>query len=105
MLEKDCNGNPISTFPPCYAFPMIFTELAPRLIESISCNVRNRKIALKRLCCDWLSYCVCGVFQYAGGTLQKAGGTRLDNGKAKEQWPVEFDPSLTLLCCMMWAET
>ena len=22
MLEKDCNGNPISTFPPCYAFQM-----------------------------------------------------------------------------------
>ena len=20
MLEKDCNGNPICTFPPCYAF-------------------------------------------------------------------------------------
>ena len=24
MLEKDCNGNPISTFPPCYAFQMIW---------------------------------------------------------------------------------
>ena len=24
---KDCNGNPISTFPPCYAFQMIFTAL------------------------------------------------------------------------------
>ena len=22
MLEKDCNGNPISTFPPYYAFQM-----------------------------------------------------------------------------------
>ena len=22
MLEKDCNGNPISTFPPCYASQM-----------------------------------------------------------------------------------
>ena len=22
MLEKDCNGNPISTFPPCYEFQM-----------------------------------------------------------------------------------
>ena len=22
MLEKDCNGKPISTFPPCYAFQM-----------------------------------------------------------------------------------
>ena len=22
MLEKDCNGNPISTLPPCYAFQM-----------------------------------------------------------------------------------
>ena len=22
MLEKDCNGNPISNFPPCYAFQM-----------------------------------------------------------------------------------
>ena len=49
MLEKDCNGNPISTFPPCYAFQMIFTALAPRLIQSISRNVRNRKNVLKRL--------------------------------------------------------
>ena len=24
MLEKDYNGNPISTFPPCYAFQMIW---------------------------------------------------------------------------------
>ena len=24
MLEKVCNGNPISTFPPCYAFQMIW---------------------------------------------------------------------------------
>ena len=39
MLEKYCNGNPISTFPPCYAFQMIFTALAPRLIQSISRNV------------------------------------------------------------------
>ena len=36
MLEKDCNGNPIATFPPCYAFQMIFTASAPRLIQSIS---------------------------------------------------------------------
>ena len=50
MLEKDCNGNPISTFPPCYAFQMIFTALAPKLIQSISRNVRNRKNVLKRLC-------------------------------------------------------
>ena len=49
MLEKDCNGNPISTFPPCYAFQMIFTALAPKLIQSISRNVRNRKNVLKRL--------------------------------------------------------
>ena len=38
MLGKDWNGNPISTFPPCYAFQMTFTALAPRLIQSISCN-------------------------------------------------------------------
>ena len=24
MLEKDYNGNPISTFPPCYSFQMIW---------------------------------------------------------------------------------
>ena len=24
MLEKECNGIPISTFPPCYAFQMIW---------------------------------------------------------------------------------
>ena len=29
---------------------MIFTALAPRLIQSISRNVRNRKNVLKRLC-------------------------------------------------------
>ena len=52
MLEKDCNGNPISTFPPCYAFQMIFTALAPRLIQSISLNVHNENRALKQLCGD-----------------------------------------------------
>ena len=26
MLEKDCTGILISTFPPCYAFQMIFTD-------------------------------------------------------------------------------
>ena len=50
ILEKDWNGNPISTFPPSYAFQMIFTALPPRLIQSISCNVRNKNEALKRLC-------------------------------------------------------
>ena len=49
MLEIDCNGNPISTFPPCYAFQMIFTALAPRLIQSISRNVHNKNRALKQL--------------------------------------------------------
>ena len=24
MLEKDCNGHPISTFPPCHAFQLIW---------------------------------------------------------------------------------
>ena len=42
MLEKDCNGKPISTFPPFYAFQMIFTALALRLIQSISRNVHNK---------------------------------------------------------------
>ena len=50
MLEKDCNSNPISTFPPCYAFQVIFTALAPRLIQSLSHNVHNKNRALKRLC-------------------------------------------------------
>ena len=50
MLEKDCNGNPISTFPPGYAFQMIFTAFAPRLIQSISRNVHNKIRALKQLC-------------------------------------------------------
>ena len=49
MLEKDCNGNPIFTFPPCHAFQMIFTAFAPKLIQSISRNVLNRKNVLKRL--------------------------------------------------------
>ena len=34
---------------PCYAFQMIFTALAPRLIQSISCNVHNKNRALKQL--------------------------------------------------------
>ena len=45
---KDCNGNPISTFPPCYAFQMILTALAPRLIQSISRNVHYKNRALKQ---------------------------------------------------------
>ena len=49
MLEKDRNGNPISTFPPCYAFQMIFTALAPRLRRSVSRNVHNKFRALKQL--------------------------------------------------------
>ena len=49
MLGKDCNGNPISTFPLCYAFQMIFTVLAPRLIQSISRNVHKKNRALKGL--------------------------------------------------------
>ena len=52
MLKKYCNSNPICTFPPCYAFQIIFTELAPRLIQSISRNVHNKKRALKRVCND-----------------------------------------------------
>ena len=44
LLEKDCNGNPITTFPPCYAFQMIFTALASRLIQSISRNVHNKSV-------------------------------------------------------------
>ena len=53
MLEKDCNGNPMSTFPPCYAFQIIFTALAPRLIQSISRNVHNKFRALKQLWLRW----------------------------------------------------
>ena len=49
MLEKDCNGYPISTFPPCYVFQMIFTASAPRLIQSIGCYVHNKNGALKQL--------------------------------------------------------
>ena len=29
---------------------MIFTALAPRLIQSMNCNVHNKNRALKRLC-------------------------------------------------------
>ena len=50
MQEKYCNGNPISTFPPCSAFQMVFTAFAPRLIQSISRIVHNKNRALKRLC-------------------------------------------------------
>ena len=48
--KKDCNGNPISTFPPRYAFQIIFSALAPRLIISISRNVPNKDGALKHKC-------------------------------------------------------
>ena len=58
MLEKDCNGNPISTFPPCYAFQMIFTALAPRLIQSISRNVHTLRVPAQR---------VCGVLLFSAG--------------------------------------
>ena len=62
MLEQDCNGNPISTFPPCYAFQMIFTALAPRLIQSISRNVHNKNGALKQLWqCSRVFYVICTV--------------------------------------------
>ena len=46
MLEKDCNGNPI--YLPTLL--CISHDLATRLIESLSHNVRNKKKALKRLC-------------------------------------------------------
>ena len=49
MLEKDCDGNPISSFPPFYAFQMIFTALAPRIIQSISRKFHNKFRALKQL--------------------------------------------------------
>ena len=51
LLAKDCNGNPVSTLPPCYAFQVIFTAWAPRLIQSISRNAHNKNRALRRL---WL---------------------------------------------------
>ena len=58
MLEKDWNGSPISTFPPCYAFQMTFTELAPRLIQSISHKVHHKNRALKQLCCGSRQYAI-----------------------------------------------
>ena len=47
--KKDCNGNPISAFPPCYSFQMIFTVLAPLLIQLMSRNVHNNIRALKQV--------------------------------------------------------
>ena len=47
--EKRCNGNPISIFPPYYAFQMIFTESSPRPIQSTSHNFHNKDGALKPL--------------------------------------------------------
>ena len=47
--KKDFHVNPISTFPPCYPFHMIFTALAPRLIQYISRNVHNKNRAQKQL--------------------------------------------------------
>ena len=43
MLEKDCNGNPISTFPPCYAFQMNW------LLGIFSLNVAMSVIGKKKL--------------------------------------------------------
>ena len=54
MLEKNCNGNPISTFPHCCALEMIFTAFAPRPIQSIGRNVQNKDGALKQLCLVFL---------------------------------------------------
>ena len=58
MLEKDRNGNPILTFPPCYAFQMIFTALTPRLIQSIRHNVHDKDRALKQLWRVTLTYLI-----------------------------------------------
>ena len=44
MLVKDCDGNPISTL------LCISDDLAPMQIQSISCNVRNRKKKLWNSC-------------------------------------------------------
>ena len=41
-LNIGSNDNPISTFPPCYAFQMIFTAWAPSPIQYISRNVHNK---------------------------------------------------------------
>ena len=49
MLGKDCNANPISTFPPCMHFRLFSLHLPPRLIQSISRNVHNNVRALKQL--------------------------------------------------------
>ena len=38
------------TIQPFYAFQMIFTALAPRLIQSIGRNAHNKNGALKQLC-------------------------------------------------------
>ena len=60
---KNCNGNPISTFPPCYAFQIIFTAFSPRLIQSISRNVHDKIRALKWLCStvQWSAVQCCAV--------------------------------------------
>ena len=55
MLEKDRDGNSISTFPPCYAVQMIFTAMAPRLIQYTSRNVHDKNGALKQLYIVYLS--------------------------------------------------
>ena len=67
MLEKDCNGNPISTFPPSYAFQMIFTELAPWLIQAISRNVHNKNRALKQLCVPCYTFCNASLQEVKAG--------------------------------------
>ena len=37
-------------FPPCYTFQLIFTESAPRPIQSSSCNVHKKDGGMKPLC-------------------------------------------------------
>ena len=83
MLKNDCNVNPISTFPPCYAFQIIFTALAPRLIQSIICNVHDKIGALKQL---WRLDCQKQYSQTAGRNTPKLPeGIRLDCWKEYRQ--------------------
>ena len=68
-----------------YAFQIIFTALAPRLIQSISRNVHNKNIALKRLCVKlsiaWIKNTNNKVTQ---NSVYAVLSTQIDNGKTKK---------------------
>ena len=104
MLEKECNGNPIYLYLPTLV--CISDELAPRQIQSISCNVRNRKknfeivLSQKQLQgCHWASTIVV-LYQYwclFSSPIEK-GINRASIWLIGHQWPLKL-----FLSSLIWS--